>query len=404
MIILHCLSLTLTNFQQYLLGGPTTTLLEYMRNYDKRLDDLDHDFTQPLPTDANTRDAIEEILKNLGIPQAQWAFYFTAEETLYSFLLKLSRAGFVQATYLVETVDDKYLLTKILFGFGAFYGALGLAAVLSHPYFAEYLHSIIEFFGSELGFPVSGIIQATATMVCGLYTTSTDYKQSWKSRLRDGAFVLAKAAVNLVGYALWIAETIPPTWALGGMFVLSSLLDVAREICCLIQEHFNYHNGPSINSEDPLVVRRAQIRHEYSSQQHCKAALISFVNVLVIVGLTAVGTFIPGLGIAIAVGIGLALTNVITHFLQRRNERVIRDGMQAALARVGQPEEIELTEAGKPAQHDNSAGKVSAPQLPIGRVTSPTTNLKRVSSAERMRFFPQVQSVEFEKETFALAP
>lgn len=381
--------LTLHHLNTFLKGGSTDSLLRHLKRYDKRPEVLHKDLNVLTLGNPDIWEAVEDILYTLGIPPSAWGKYRKRKDTVSGFLQKLSQNGYLQVTYFIEKMEEKKLVTKMLIFFGVFYSAAVVAAILSTPYFASFVSFLFDFLSSELGIPVSGIVQAALTTAYSLYQTCSDGKQSILNRVRDTVFTLAKAAASFVGYALWISATVSMTWIIAGMFVASSILDLAREVFCLVQGEIQYWKNPPVVSDDPVVVNRGKVRHKVTYEQHRNAAIISLVSAILVIGLTAVLTFVPGTVAAICSFVALGLVYVATYLLQRKNEQYMRNRMQKTLAEIEQPTRpLENIEMSPLAALENSPAAAKTLQLSVGPTPGFLSNVR-----ERME--PTASSLPF---------
>lgn len=347
--ILQQIILTLNHFHAYLDGGSTEALSNYMKKYDKWLEDLDRDFFTTTLHHEELQEPIEGILASLGIPNSEWDKYHNKDDTMYSFLAKLSQAGYIQAYYFMEMIDDKKLVRNAMIGLSILYPTLIVTALTTTPFFPEILAFVTEFLASEASVPVLGMVQTTLTLGYNLYQIFADQKQSLSNQLRDAAFAVAKAAVSYLGQTLLLLDILPMTWALAGILLVTSIFDVAREIVCWVQEEIQYWRTPAASSDDPLVLERAKIRHEYAYQQHRNAAIIGLVSVILMAAATAVLTFVPSLVASLLAVAAIGLVYGVSYVLNCKNESILRERMQVALANAGEgfpaprPMETELT-------------------------------------------------------------
>lgn len=383
--------LTLNHFHAYLDGGSTDDLREYMKKYDRYLDDLDRDFHLVHLGNDEILEPIDEILRSLGIPEVDWPKFRNKNTTAYAFLCNLAKADYLQAANFIDMIDGKKLVRKTMIGLGIFYPVTLAAVLTTAPFFPEILEFVTHFLESEMSLPVIGMVQTSATLAYNIYQMFADHKQSWFNRLRDGGFSLAKAGVNYTGYGLLMTGAISLSWALAGMLVFSTLVDVAQEVFCLIQEVIHYWRSPITVGDDPLILERAKLRHHYAFEQHRNAAFINLVSVILMAGLTAILTFVPGLQFVILAGIGLGLVYGANYLLLRKNEHVMRDRLQVALVNVGESykaPEVELESVTVLKEPDEDFGideslapKKSSEQGFVG------SRLQKIPSAAELPFF-----------------
>lgn len=306
-----------------------------MRYYDQRLASLNRDFKSILIDDTSINEHIRVLLINLGIPKSQWDKYFGNELTVYDFFLALSQAGHLQMSYIVRVIDRKEKISRLAIVTGIALPAGIAACILSTPPMADVWASMRAFLASTESLPILGIVKTTLFSTYNLYQIFSDKKQPLFNRLRDASFVIAKAAINYVGYSLWIASIVSMTPIVASLFVISSLLDLGKEIFCLVQHAVQYSKTAVGPEEDMLNTRRNQIRHKIGTQSHLNAAIINLVTAVVLVGVFAAWTFAPGGIIVVAASIAaLILVYTIQYFVLRHNKREMREKLQKELSLV----------------------------------------------------------------------
>lgn len=323
---------SLIQFDTYIRGGSTKSLKRYMRYYDNRIDALNQDFKSIVIDDESVKKHIKLMLTNLGVSKYQWDKYFGHDLTVYDFLLMLGQAGHLQMAYLVRVIDRKERVSRMAIATGILLPAGIVASVLCSPPMKEVLESVRAFFASADSLPILGIVKTSISSAINLYRIFSNTTQSLFNRMRDATFVVAKAAINYVGYALWLASAVTMTPVVATLFAVSSFLDVAKEVFCLVQEVVQHNRAPAICEGDELNTTRNRIRHEIGYKTHLYAAIINLVTVVAVVGIMAAWTFAPGgIFVALACVAALAIVYAIQYFALRENRRVMRDELQNKL-------------------------------------------------------------------------
>ena len=326
---------SLTQFDAYIRGGSKRSLKRYMKYYDKRINALNTDFKSTIIDDESVSKHIELMLTNLGVPKSEWNNYFGHDLTVYDSLLKLSQGGHLQITWLVELIDKKERLNKMAIATGLLIPAGIAAAILYSPPLEGVLASIKAFFASADSLPILGIVKTTLFSTYNLYRIFSDIKQPLFNRWRDATVVIAKAAANYVGYALWLLSAVTMTPVVAALFAVSSLLDLGKEVFCLVQEVIQHKKTPPGCEDDVLNTQRTKIRHEIGYKTHLNAAIINLVTAAAVVSIMAAWTFAPG-GIVVILSCLAALAVVygIQYIALRHNRSVMRDKLQTQLTQA----------------------------------------------------------------------
>lgn len=323
---------SLKQFDTYIKGGSVKSLKRHMKYYNNRIDLLNSHFKSILIDDASIHDEIESLLTNLGIPKKQWNKYFGHELTVYDLLLELSQAGYMQIAQIVRIIDRKEKVSRMAIALGIIVPVAFAGTILTTPPLESTLAALQAFFMSTESLPILGMIKTTLFSAYNLYQIFSDKTQPLSNRWRDAAFVLIKAAVSYVGYALWMASAVSMTPVVAALFVASTFLDLGRQVFCLVQELAQYRKTPVGDDVDDLNINRNHVRHEIGYKKHLNAAIINLVTAVAIVGIMAAWTFAPGGIVVILASLAaLAVVYGVQYLALRHNEHAMRDELQKEL-------------------------------------------------------------------------
>ena len=192
------------------------------------------------------------------------------------------------------------------------------------------------FVASSSGLPIIGLFITSVVSAYGLYQAFSNQKQPVFDRIRDALFIMAMGATNIIGYGILLGTGMIMTPVVAGFFVLSSSLDVVKEIFCMIQEAIQYKQYRSdFNHPDSLSVHRSVHRHEVRYQKHLNAAVINLISALAVVGIMAIWCFLPGaLIVTVASIAALAVVYGVKYCALKHNDTTMRNRLQENLTHV----------------------------------------------------------------------
>ncbi|WP_419420379.1 hypothetical protein ACNVED_03500 [Legionella sp. D16C41] len=325
---------------EYIKGGDSEALKNELSYYDQRLNELKINFREVIITeDGEVIEQITILLANLNIPKAQWPNYIK-KKNIYQLLEQLNQRGFIQIAYIQQLIDEKLQISRVkLFAAGT-----GVATVLLSSLFIPELImvrlALQSFILSIFSLPVLGLIGKVFSTAYFLYDNYADQKKTLIKRLEDNGFVLAGFVVNLTAYILWIIAASPMTPLVASLFVLASLLNVAKEIISL--SHFaikyKYYREP-IPTEANVDLYRSYVRNEYSYLKQRNAVFINLMAAILLVGIMASWSFVPsGIIVTICAFTALAIVALVRKYSLNKNEKVIGKQLQAQLAHLNEVE------------------------------------------------------------------
>lgn len=394
-IKLHSLILSLNEFESYIKGNSSRSLKKFMKSYDKRRPLLDRNFKHTKITNPAIIEHIKSILVSLNIPENQWDKYFLSNLTVYSFMQKLSREGYIQATYIVELIDKKTAIKTeniILFGLVAL---AVIGSFLLTPGVITLLQVILA---CAFTIPIASLVFSLITTAYYTYLNVVDHKRPVFNRVRDIFFDFAKSAFTIIGYGILFSSSAVMSPLVAGFFVLSSVLDVVKEVFCLIQETAQYKINKPLCDKDELNNERAYIRHRIAYRTHRNALIINLAAAVLFVGIMAVSSFIPGIFmLSIALTVSLVAVHVVKYIALRINEEVMRERLQKQLRMAENrhlqsevPETSSVNDLSDSFTEDNSFGMGCKPSGNKTRPKScPSPREHKTPVKDRFSFFSQ---------------
>ncbi|STX50677.1 Uncharacterised protein [Legionella busanensis] len=327
-------------FNNYIKGERADVVKNELAYYKYNLDALKINFKEVIITDdEDIVEQVQNILANLNIPKSQWPSYIK-RKNLYQFLEKLNRRGFIQISYLLQLIDEKTQIRKknlTLAGFGAL---MIFLSSLFIPQLVAVRLALQSFILSTFSLPLLGLISKVFSTGYYLYNNHTDTKRTLLKRLHDNGFVVASFIVNFVAYVLWIIAASPMTPLIGGLFILASVLNVAKELFSLGHYAIKYIARDALPTTLDLNLYRSHIRNEYSYFNRRNSAFINLVAAILIVGIMAAWSFLPS-GIILSVGtfVAIGIISLVKKLILDRSEKIIRDRLQLQLQHINEVEE-----------------------------------------------------------------
>jgi len=320
----------LDQFVIYTKGGSSESLKRHLRNYNQRPELLIRNFKLTAINNPAIIEQIKSLLECLGIPKNKWKNYFDLNLTIYVFLQKLSQEGHVQVTYILSKIDEITEIKKSHLILGAsFLGTLGL--LLAAPFFPSLLLIIGGFLSLAVTFPILGLLFSIGVAAYQICNNLVDKKNPFFDRARDISFRIVKFSLTVIAYSLLIAKAVVMTSLAAAFFLFSTLLDVVKEVLCLVQESLRYNNKQTMEEADPLTSNRTSIRHEFRYKKHRDAAIINLLATIVLVGILMTGWFVPGFLVTVGLAAAMILTQGIKYLALRKNEQLKRERLQEQL-------------------------------------------------------------------------
>lgn len=320
----------------YINGGRYGHLDLWFARYNTRLDDLRTEFMLTGINNLELAASLRTILTSLDIPEEQICEYLQSELSVYEFFMDLSRKGHLQSTSIVELIDSKTAFSTLTLFLAALVStavAAGAgASLLFIDAFSEVLALLKHFLASNAGLPILGLLKAVTTLAFFSWLYLSDDKQPWFNRIRDTSFQIVNALILIIGNIIWIAYASPITPLVAALFIVSPVLDVIKELFCLIQEIYQYNNKTIARNENSLSDMRGYTRHESGFNKHLYAAIINLAVAVAIMGIMIAWCFMPGgLLVSIVAIVSLGLVYGVKLLALSLNEGIMRDSLQDQL-------------------------------------------------------------------------
>lgn len=297
---------------------------------------------------------LERLLAQLDIPKHHWGRYLNSNLSIYRILCQLNAdlqvKVNIQVNTIIELLDErKNHNRKFLIIFIAA-SVLSAATVVISPFRVGIIELAKLIMTTSITFPIFGILLTLASAVYYGYQNCADEKRSLFNRIRDNGFLLLKTALNLTGNIIWLssAAVVAPVASVT-LFLLSSVLDVVKEVFATIQNYSLYkgYQGKNHLISDTLDLHEQQehARYQIGYRQHRNAALINTAAAVLLLALMVAWQFVPG-GLFATIG-AIALMGIIyqgQRMVLKSNSKIMRDELQNELRRLEQEYEHELVE------------------------------------------------------------
>ncbi|RUR08110.1 hypothetical protein [Legionella sp. km772] len=365
---LHASSLvqSLKEINKFIKGGEYKALKQSMKGYDRHLIQFKRDFylltvyagrdyqsSEPIlesGQEDNKHDntaiieELETLLTNLSIPKYRWGKYLNSQLTVYDLLCQLNAdlqiKANIQLHTIIELLEERKARNKRLYLIASITAALLLIASLVSPFLMGIIAVAKIVFASSIAFPIMGLLFTVGRSAFYAYQNHFDKKSSLFNRLRDNSFLLLNAALNVSGNIVWLASsTVIAPVASVTLFLLSSVVDVVKEVFAAVQNYLLYkdykakNDSPLLNQD--LHNQQEQARHQIGYRQHRNAAIINTVAAVLLLGIMIAWQFIPG-GIFVTMGAIAAIGIVyqVQRMVLKANQNTMRDQLQTELRQL----------------------------------------------------------------------
>jgi membrane protein implicated in regulation of membrane protease activity len=361
---------SLQEINKFIKGGEYKRLKEHMKSYDRHLIKFKRDFylltiyagkdyqsTKPIQVDEEKIDdkhdtatiiaELETLLANLSIPQYRWGRYLNSKLTPYELLCQLHAdleiKANIQINTIIELVEKRKVRNKKIYYYGGGLAALILLTIATIPPILTGVLELAKFImATTIAFPIGRILFTLASSGYYAYQNHFDKKRSLFNRLRDNSFLLFNTALNVSGSLIWLASaTMVVPVASAALFLLSSLMDVVKEIFATVQNYSLYKNyqdkNHSLFVKQDLHDQQEQARHQIGYLKHRNAAIINTVAAVLLLAIMVAWQFIPG-GIFVTIG-SIAAIGIVYQtqkMVLKRNKKTMRDELQGELRHLEQ--------------------------------------------------------------------
>lgn len=356
---LHAPSLVeaLKKINSFIRGSSYDALKAHMQNYERHWLQFNRDFytitinsdkeytsssslSLPLPKDGDDTPLIlyelENLLKNLHIPHYKWNRYLNSKLTVYDLLNQLNAdlqsKNNIQIASIIKLLDKQGAKNKKR----AIFGGFMFSSMMIIFYFSDFVPGILEFIQTGVTLPILGLIYTAGLTFYRFYNNHFDKKSSLFNRIRDNSFLIASTALNISAYATWIALGVSMSPIVASLFVAASSMDAIKEFFAATQSYIAYKKSYFIPQND-LHGAQEHARREKGYRQHRNAAIINIIAAILLVGVMAVWSFMPGALLITALCIAAI---VVIHIAKSRalayNNSLMRDSLQKELRELEQ--------------------------------------------------------------------
>lgn len=309
---------TLQFFEKHLnANNNKQDLLDYMTSYDKKMAKVNKDFyTTTVNSDPQVLQAVENVLRSLGVDQQKWGRYTGSSLTIYAMLKEVAehtapenKEKLIQLKTLVKAIKTK---SKLSWQKAVLYGlAVILPIVASIPFGGG--GAIEQIVTASLFAPVFGLSTTLGMGAYSLYKTMFDKNIPLLDKLRDNFLVIASSGLKIAAYGLVIATAATGLPIVGVLTVTAAAIGILREGFKLLQMNIKNKAERVGADADNLITNQQNARFDADVEKKKNSLKINIGAAIVLTGIAAVSCFVPG-G-AVVVGSAF-LATVLTHIVQ----------------------------------------------------------------------------------------
>lgn len=357
---------SLQEINKFIKGGAFDELKQHLKAYDRHLIKFKRDFYlltvfagKDYPSGQQVVESGEEddkydstaiiheleiLLTNLSIPKRRWGKYLNSQLTLHELLCQLNadlQIRFnIQLRSIIELIEERKNRNKKLYLIAGITSFILLTAAVASPFILGIIGLAKLVLASTFVFPAFGLLFTLAKASFYAYQNHFDKKSSLFNRLRDNSFLLLNTALNVSGNIVWLASaTVIAPVAAVTLFLLSSVVDMAKEIFAAVQNRMLYKK-PSSSEVLSLHEQQEQARHQIGYRQHRNAAIINTVAAVVLLAIMIAWQLVPG-GIFVTLGAmaAIAIVYQVQKMVLKSNQNTMRDQLQNELRHIEQEHE-----------------------------------------------------------------
>lgn len=240
------------------------------------------------------KSSIERILDRTDIGEHQKGRFKNAPLNIYEFLQELEKL--TENEYkrkpinaFIKFIEEKNKTRLILKG--TFIVGVGVS-VLSTTFSVFSWPQIQMILSATLFFPVVGLASTAFLTLYGIYQNEQSSTPFW-SRVRDNTFLLANSVLNMAAYVILLSAASALSPVASGLFIAASCIKAIKESCILIQ-HLIKQKKSGYGSAKDLMAKQTNAREMFEFKKHRNALVINLTSAVIMVGIMAFWSLVPG--------------------------------------------------------------------------------------------------------------
>lgn len=290
-------------------------------------------------SNSDIRRQVEQLFTHLEIDKTQWLLHFDPKLTVYQFLKEMAEKNkSKKLNDILQLLDAKLSWSKgqlLLL-------VLGITGISLLAYFVPSFQALLT---AEIDLTIIGFGYTSAVAAYKLRQNYyCELNKSSFAKARDTFFLIANILLNLTAYGLWIAASGVMTPLIAGLFIASSVSDVAKEMFLGIENNLRYVEEKEILQSTGInYVQRIRIaRVDYEYRKHRNAALINLNGALILSGLIATWCLVPGSAfMTIGIIAAILLVQTATYLVNKWNHSRNKEALTTQLMEIHQDNELQ---------------------------------------------------------------
>lgn len=247
----------------------------------------------------------------------------TIEEFFFELCRKTHDPLIINVTSAIE--NEKSKQKRLLITAGIFFG-VSLAGLLTNSFFRNLVQQILlNVTSSVKAIPIVGFLVSTCLSMVRVWRTIADQKMTYFARLRQSMFILSVWLFNSVAYSLVISgiNSIP---LVGFFFLMGSVMMVLNHSLSLARKLKQLKEQSLDKQQESLQDIHSRTRLSFGLEQQRNELIADVVTAVLMVGIVAVSSFVPGGFIVVLSCLtAIAFVNitqlVVNKIIKERSER-----------------------------------------------------------------------------------
>jgi hypothetical protein len=204
---------------------------------------------------------------------------------------------------------------------------------------------------------VSGL---TAVLATRLFRNK---KKTKSDKFLEALFLVSITSIMAMAYVFWLMKASHMPRVSAVFFVVAALIEFLRDLARGLKLYFDYKNRPGLDEGDPKKTLQAKFIRKMEYQKALNNAIINTSASLVLVGLSAMLSFLPG-SIPLIVGfvLGMVLTHLVKKLLNDWNKRINARELSEGLGAI----EVHMPYAPTPSKTQTPQSYPQSPQSKRG--------------------------------------
>lgn len=254
----------------------------------------------------------------------------TIEEFFFELCRKTNDPLIINVTSAIE--DEKSKQKRLLITAGVFLG-VSLGGLLTNSLFRHFFERILLKIASSVeAIPMVGFLVSTSLSIARVWMTIADQKMTYFARMRQSIFILSEWLFKSVAYSLVIAgiSSIP---LVGFFFLMASWVMVFNHTLSLARKLQQLKEHSLGKQQESLQDIHSRIRLSFGLEQQRNALIGDLVTAVLMVGIVAISSFVPGgFIVVLACLTAIAFVNitqlVVNKIIKERSERRLESALR----------------------------------------------------------------------------